>query len=384
MATLLSVGRGSQNILQSQRKVDMAEKVLELQPDQQPLTVFTAKLNKRPTVNAKYSWVEDDLLPRYDRINNGGGYASGATSVVVDNGTYFAADDIVYVSRTGELVQVTAVATNTLTIVRGVGSTAAALVDNDELIIIGSAQQEGANARSPKTTVPAEVINYTEIFRRSVEETKTLISSDQFTKPHDWDRQRAHISLEHQKDKELAFIFGRASEDTSGTHPKRTTAGILNYIATNQTDAGGTLTEAEFFSAMRPAFRYGSRDKLGLAAPLVVDVLNTYARGKVQVTNQDSNSYGVQVVKYMSPHGTLNVTTHWQLEGDKFAGYLIGVDLAQTAYRYLAGNGISRDTFIEENIQTPGQDARKDQIVAEVGLQFGLEKTHFVISNVTG
>jgi hypothetical protein len=133
----------------------MAQEILLLEPDAAPLTVITKNINKKATVNPKFQWLEDELDPRFDRINNGAGYASGATSIVVDNGAYFEVQQIVYVTRTKESMRVTAVAgTNTLTVVRGVGSTAQALVDNDELLIANTAQPEGDVSRVARTRNP--------------------------------------------------------------------------------------------------------------------------------------------------------------------------------------------------------------------------------------
>jgi hypothetical protein len=165
----------------------------------------------------------------------------------------------------------------------------------------------------------------------------------------------------------------------------------LSYISTNQTAVGGTLTEATFFGALRPGMRYGSagpsggKEKLLLAAPLLVDVLNGFARGKIQVTDQGRTAYGVKVVDYVSPHGTLHVVTHWAL-GDtaKFAGTGIGLDLEQLKYRYLSNSKGSRDTMYLTDRQAPDADTKKGEYLTEAGLQFGLEKTHFRIDGVTG
>jgi hypothetical protein len=45
----------------------------------------------------------------------------------------------------------------------------------------------------------------------------------------------------------------------------------------------------------------------------------------------------------------------------------------------LVGNGISRDTFIETNIQDNGADGRKDQIITEAGLEIQLPETHAIL-----
>ena len=53
--------------------------------------------------------------------------------------------------------------------------------------------------------------------------------------------------------------------------------------------------------------------------------------------------------------------------------------MKNVAYRPLVGNGNSRDTFIETNIQTPGTDGRKDQIITECGLEIQLPETHALL-----
>ena len=57
----------------------------------------------------------------------------------------------------------------------------------------------------------------------------------------------------------------------------------------------------------------------------------------------------------------------------------MAVDMSNVAYRPLAGNGISRDTFVETNIQDNSTDGRKDQIITEAGLEISLPETHAVL-----
>jgi hypothetical protein len=51
---------------------------------------------------------------------------------------------------------------------------------------------------------------------------------------------------------------------TAGSNPRRTTGGVFHFVATNKTDVGGTMTEAEFFGAFSAAFRYGASTKVGV------------------------------------------------------------------------------------------------------------------------
>jgi hypothetical protein len=377
MADVVGV-RHTGNITQSIRKVDMVPTIKELEPSETPLTVFTTMMPSADAINPEFSWVEDQLSPRFDAVNNGAGYASGATSIVVDNGTYYRAGDLWKITRTGEIMRITSIATNTLTVVRGIGGGAAAIVDNDELMRIGSSHAENALSGTPTTPNPTKVLNYTQITRDWVESSETLRASEEFTRPGDWERQVAKKMMEHKIKLETTYLHGKPTEDVTGA-PIRTTGGAFHFVQTNRTDVGGTMTETEMFGAFSGGFRYGNKQaKVGFASRTFVDVANTFPRGKLELVQADNDkTYGLDVMNYRSPHGTLKLVTHNLLEGTAYNGYCLVLDMSQLRKRPLKG----RDTHINEHIEAPDQDGRKDEILTEAGLEFGLEKTHFIISN---
>ncbi len=381
MATITGP-RGTTLIGADQRVHNMDKRIRMLQPDATPFTTFLMQLQKKATVDPKFIGAEDQLEPRFDAVNNGAGYTNSATSIAVDNGAYFAEHDVVAVTRTSELLRVTGVSGNTLTVVRGVSGGAAAINDNDELAILGSAQPEGDTSKPARSSNPVSVPGYTQIFRDPWALTNTAIASDNDTNPHDWDHQAAKVGIEHKRDMERAFLFGKASEDTSGSQARRTTAGIISRIQTNVTDAGGQFTETEFLAASRQGFRYGSKNKVFMCSPLVASVLQTYPSGKVQVS-QSEKVYGVDVTTFTSIHGALRLVINWELEGAKYGGYGIGIDFDNVQYRYLANGKLNRDSKVYENIQAPDADQRKDEWKTEAGLDAALESTHFLISGVT-
>lgn len=373
--------RDTNNILAAKMKIDMAEKIALLQPSATPLTVFT-KRAKGATVaakNPKYSWMEDDLGARWDAINNGAGYANNATSIIVDNGDYFSAGDQVKVPRTGEVMLVTAVATNTLTVTRGFGVTAAAaLVDNDPIVIIGNVNEEGSGTRTLKSTLEVEVFNYTQIFKTPFGVTNTQNSTDMFG-GQDLSYQQKKKGIEHMVDMERAFMFGEKKLDTSGSHPKRATGGLLSFLNQNNYDASGALTQSEFDQNVAElAFRYGSSEKLMLCSARVLSVINGWATGKLQI-QQGEDTFGLSVTKYVTPFGVLNLVYHPLLEGAVYGGYGVILDVENIKNRPLQG----RDTKLETNIQANDEDQRKDQYLTEAGLQVSLPKTHAVVTGVT-
>ena len=368
------------NVLSDQLAIDLGDRINLLEPSAQPLAVFTRRANKRRTVATKFSWLEDQSKPRFD--TQSGGATNVATTIAVTNGAYFQQWDQVLNTRTGEQFRVDAVAGNNLTVTRGIGSTALAMNAADELYIIGTAQPENDTSKPARSDVPSKVTNNTQIFRTPFEISGSLQASSFQASPDEWPRQARNKGIEHAKDLELSFLFGRKSATTPGATEDRTTGGILSFITTNQTDAGGDLSEAEFNAFMLQVMRYGSDSKLAMASGVGISALNKFPASKQQTRN-DETTYGMNVTHYTSPFGSLNLVYHRLLEGTKYGGYIIVVDMEQAAYRYLANDSVSRDTKVLPNRQPNDQDGRKDEYLSEVGLQFGLQRTHGVLTGIT-
>ena len=113
----------------------------------------------------------------------------------------------------------------------------------------------------------------------------------------------------------------------------------------------------------------------------VVDVINAFPRAKLQIA-QSEKVFGIDVVKVVSPHGTLNLVSHPLLEGDKLGNEMLILDMTQVKYRYLQNEKGSRDTHINEYVEPKGRDSREDEYLTEAGLQFGLPKRHGKLTNV--
>jgi hypothetical protein len=375
-APTITGARGTGNVQQANRRPDIKSQIMDLQPEETPFVVLLDKLPARVTGNPEFAWFEQDLEPRFDTTTATA--TNSATTIAVSNGTYFAQHDLVYVPRTGETFRVTAVASNNLTVVRGVGSTAQALNSGEELLITGSAQPEGDTSKPARSGIAAKVTNYTQIFREPVELTRTWMKSDTFTSPDDWTRQVRLKAIEHRKEIEYGLLVNHPSEDLTGSQPRRTTGGARHFITTNVTDAGGQFTEAEWWAALRPALRFGSKRKIVLGASLPISVVNQFAQNKVQVRTGES-TYGLNVVQYVTPFGVVNVMVDYLLEGTTLGGEMLVLDMEKIEYRYIRDS----DTHFRDNIQAPDADTRKGEFLTECGVVFGNESAHARITNVT-
>lgn len=383
--TVTRAAESTENIPASRRVRDVSKKIMYLDPSAAPLTVLTKKARKQSAYNPKYEWIEKDLPARWDAINNGA--VGTGTTQTVDHGSYFSVGDIVLVPRTGERMRVTAVATNVLTVVRSVGPTAtAALVNDDDLLIIGNAYGEGTGAGTEKSHAETYPYNYTQIIKTPFGVTGTQNESENYTGP-DKPRLRAEKAIEHMIDIERTILFGERDIDTGSTdNPIRYTGGFLYYATSNAKNFGGVMTEAEVEDWCEDLFHYtgGSDTKFVAAAPLPISVLDQLGVARLQLVPSDQ-TLGLSVKQFVTSHGTLMITKHRLLEsgyttGDGYGGYMLAVDPSRIGYRFLR----NRDTKLRVDIQANDLDGWKDEYLTEFGWQVENPQVHGVGTGITG
>lgn len=249
--------------------------------------MLVSKLNKRVAINPTFNWLEDLLIPTWSTFAASATSAATALTAAADEELYFSANDLIKVPATTEVMLVTSVvdAGNIINVTRGFGTTTAAIVPlNANFFKIGTAFMEGsANTDlTTKGTITAQKTNYAQIFRKSVEITRTVANTELYGGP-DRPYQRKKKGIELMKEMERTFYFGEPKEDTSGTNPRRASGGINYFISTNSVDAGGVLTESEFEYFLRLVFRYGSNTRYLFAAPLIISVISLWAQ-KAEIT----------------------------------------------------------------------------------------------------
>lgn len=392
--TMITNASGTQGVNSSQLVVDMADKIYLLEPEAAPLYVIVSKLNKRVAINPSFSWLQDVLNPSWSTLSASA--TSAATAISVNSGTYFNKYDLLKVPSTGEIILVTAAASTGITAIRGYNSTAVtatSAANASDIFRIGTAFEEGSaySTLVTKSTQTSALTNYVQLFRTSVELTRTLANTELYG-GNDRNYQRKKKGIELMRDLERTFLFGHpladtsSGKDTSLTHARRTSGGLEYYISTNSTAAGGTLTEAEFEGFLRTVFRYGSSTRYFFAAPLIISVISMWAQGKLQMFPKDK-TYGIGITQYLSPHGTLNLVKEVLLENaggvsstSYYGGYAYAVDIGECVYRFLQNS----DVQLETDIQLPGDMSYKDQYWCEVGMEFHNEQMHGELTGVTG
>ena len=364
-------------INQDKRVIEMQDKIYLLEPSAAPLTLLTNKVSRMSVSNPEYKWLEQAHIPHKDALNNSAGATAAGTFLTVDNGAYFQNGFLVQVQRTNEIMRVNAdVVGNQITVTRSWGGTAnAALVDNDALTILGPAAEEGASAATSWSSQSVTKSNYTQIIRNPFQVTGTVMASKLYGGA-DLDVIQTLRGIEHAKNIELSMLFGEKAEVTTGTGPLRTMGGVLEVISTNADDYGGAFSLEELFTSMETFMRYGSDSKVLFCGAAVVSAISLAAAGRLEVVPSE-NSFGIDISRLITPHGNLMVVKHHLFDGASHQNLALMVDIDNVGYVFLNG----RDTKLVQNIQTPGDDLRKDEWFTECGLVRPQEETHGYITN---
>ena len=129
--------------------------------------------NKFRLVNfprTKYEWLEDTMAPRSTTANEAMDSSETGLDVATNTGAYFKEGDIV--KQDDELMYVSSVATDTLTVIRGfAGTTAAAHNTGIAVTMTTSARIEGADFDTGYTTSLTNPYNHTQILAEAVQVT---------------------------------------------------------------------------------------------------------------------------------------------------------------------------------------------------------------------
>lgn len=351
---------------------DVVANVFELEPNVAPLLAITSKTNSAPARNPKIEWLEDESMPRITTLSASAASNATAFGVTAD---IFRVGDVVRntVKGWGILVTATAAGAVSGSAVGGTAQTTA--TSTDELYIVANANTEGATLREIKYPQIVAASNYCEIVRTPFGVTETEQATEHYGGDEE-NRLKNKFGREHSRALEAIAFMGL--RDLKATN-QRMAGGLLEFISTNSTGAGGTLTEATFQTFLRSTFRYGSERKVLFCSPLAVQAIEGFARANLKVNDNRASSYGVEMKTYYSGQGIVDLVMHrdWN-DSATYGGYAIGVDMDAFKYRPL------RDTTLKMNRQAPDYDGRKHEYITEASFQVTHERRHSKLTGITG
>ena len=341
---------------------------------------------KRPAMSTVHEWIEDSLLPNTDTMNQTTFTpdATNATSLTVSNGARFQVGDQVRPDASTEVMFVTAVAGNVLTVVRGYGGTTkVALTNGRRLFILGNAALEGADAVTARFTSRARKSNFTQIFAATVEVSGSMRAVRQHALDDELEYQKQERLRELLRDLENSVINGSAptaSQPGSST-VRRSMNGILRLVSTNQyvpnsgtIPAGGGAGSNELNEpVLNAALRTIWEQSQGKIDTIVVGGaqkrrINGFATGSRAYAPEDSK-YRDMVSVYESDFGVCRVILSRWVPSDT----LLLLDSSRIGVLPLSGR-----SFGFRPLAATG-DATAGQVLGEYTLELKNENAHGVI-----
>lgn len=336
-----------------------------------------------------HEWIEDALLPNVDAVDETSfsPNATGATTFGVEHADRFRVGDQVRGAGSGEVMLVTAVSAPDITVVRGYGGTTAeALSDGQELVILGNAALEGDDAPDARFTSRVRKQNYTQIFTKSVRVSGSHLASQAIGVRDEMDYQMQERLRELLRDLENCVINGVASGSSpqGSSTVRRTMNGILSQLTTNVFEPGvgaippgkgagqDELSDAVLNAALREVWERsnGSIDLLVMSAAQKRR-LNAFI-GETRGYSSGDTVFRDMVSQYASDFGVTRVVMSRWMPEDK----ILMLDSSRVDVLPLSGR-----SFHMKRLASTG-DSESAQVIGEYTLELRNEGAHGVLQGL--
>jgi hypothetical protein len=378
-----------------ERQGDFASAVLMTNPTgNAPFLAMSAGMNKEEAADTVFTWFEDVYHAGRAACVSGG----TTTTVVVDDGSFYTPNTILLVEETGEHLFVTAVAGNSLTVVRGLANTAiVSITSSHNVQKIGNAFEEASGMPTAVTQQGAPRMNYTQIFRNGWAISGTA-KAVKFLTGNKLAYNKQMCAMYHAEDMERSFIWGKKAITTLNNKQFRLTDGVLAQIEQNggtvlsaATDSGagavaGELSRGDLESFIKDIFIYNVKgmpnERIAFCGNNVLEVLNRMAfLDGTYNFQQGETKLGIAITTIMTPFGTLKLMTH----------PLMSENPVWNREMYVLHPGgitkkVLRDTnqegYDKNGLRIQGKDADEGVITTEAGIAVKGARTMGILRNV--
>ena len=184
-------------------------------------------VSKVPVDNTIFYWLEQDMpLPR-TLCPAGATNVATTIGVTAGTGVSFAAGDMIRVGV--EVLTITSIATDTLTVVRGaLGTVGTAIAAGAEVIGLGTYLDEG-DIGDQQFRGRDKYSNYTQIWTSKIKMTRTSQVIPKYGVPSELGNLVRQVTLSEGVNMEQALLYGVKYQ----SDPRRATGGLAYFLSTN-------------------------------------------------------------------------------------------------------------------------------------------------------
>lgn len=318
------------------------------------LTGFLAMLSKEQATDTEFSWWTKKIPDQFFTPTNDAVYKDAALTSAYTGGDLFTIGSIVYIKgiaadigkfRTSHTVKMQKAGDSRYDttgkvinrVIDGASSYIAVRMTTDAhatygmesvdyVKVIGNAASQGETIKEGITYEPVKYSNLTQIHRTPFQITRTARKT-KLRVGGSYEMMKMDSLLAHGLEREMAYLHGERWEGIGDNNqPETHSQGLLSAIeefspAANKSDysldsdysSDTWLASGEEWldKKLQDIFRYGSREKFGIAGVEALTAINTLikAGGNFDYTARTAE-YGIQVNTWTTPHGELNLKTH--------------------------------------------------------------------------
>ena len=369
-----------------------------------PLFALTSMLKEETAINFEHGFFTKSMV--FPEMVSAGGATDSAGILTVDSTANVIPGAIFQVMDAGanyEQIIINSVLSDTqVSVQRGVGTTAAAIADNDVLIQVGNAQEEGSTRPQALQIPPVRITNLTQIFRNSWAVTRTAEALAVVAGDAPAAENKMDCATQHSTAIEQSLIFGKKYSGVRNGQPFRRMDGFISIVANaayypayaptpNIHTAGSTTnwTQLETFletTLNQATDPLGGTERLILCGKTAHKVINNIGRLNNQYTlGNGVSQFGQNFSQFVTSRGVFNVMEHPLLNiNATLAKMALVIDMSTFGVAYLTGGKTFHTDYNAKGEQVEsGIDATGGTLTSELTCLVKNPPANAVIHNLT-
>lgn len=308
---------------------------------------------------------------------------AAATTIAVADGTKFRAGMTASPAGSDEVVLITAVSGNNLTVVRGFGSTTAADIASGAVLTIDSVgREENSTAQNDGIFQPDPLENYFQTMDTAVEFSRRALATLQFGNTNDLTFQLSERIKQLTTQLDRALVRGRKATATVGANTVTYTGGLRYFldqagaIKTDNSAAALTLDAINALNAEIVA-RGGTSNSIAVgikqARKLHALISANYDSQRLADWTADAGS----VLRLPSDLPLIGSVTNIVIDTNLNDSELVIFDAGMISVVPMAtGNANAAGNWRTVDATLPGQDGQRTRIIGDFAMEIRQSKTH--------
>jgi len=307
----------------------------------------------------------------------------GGTTVPVADGTKFRAGMTLSPTGSDEIILVTAVSSNDLTVTRGFGGTTAVALTSGQVLTIDSVgREENSNVQNDGIFQPDPIENFFQTMDTAVEFSRRALATLQFSGTNDLTFQLSERIRQLTIQMNRALVRGRKASATIGGNAVTYTGGLRYYldqsgaIKTDNSAAALSLDALNTLNAEIVA-RGGMANTLALPIKQARKISQLVSAQYDSVRLSDWSADEGSILTLPSDLPLVGNVNRIVIDTNLSDGEAIMFDSGMISIIPMAaGNAADSGAWRTVDATAPGQDGQRTRIIGDFGMEIRQSKTH--------